>query len=119
MIIEIRTYTVKPGIRDRFISFIENKSGPVQRHNGIQLLGPFINVDDENSVVYLRGFTTLEERDRSRHSFYGGSEWQHELKSEAMAMIASYKVVIAESTAHAFTFDHYYLPIRRRAGCDQ
>ena len=105
MIIEIRTYTVKRGMRDRFIHFIENRSGPIQQRSGIQLLGPFADVNDEDSVVYLRGFRTHEERNRSRDSFYGGSEWQCELKWEAMTMLASYKVVIAESTAQTFTFE--------------
>jgi hypothetical protein len=105
MIIEIRTYRLKPGERERFIEFFERKSGPVQQSKGIKLFGPFVDLQNENVVVYLRGFATAEERNRVRALFYDGSEWKGELKAEARRMLEHCDVVLAEATSCAFSFE--------------
>jgi NIPSNAP len=106
MIIEIRIYQIKPGLRDRFLHFFKHESGPVQRSKGIQLLGPFIDLENENGVVYLRGFPgLLPERDRIRRLFYDGPEWKGGLKAEAMTMVDSCKVVLAKAEAEGLKFD--------------
>jgi len=105
MIVEIRTYTIKPGFRDRFLRFFEDKSRPLQESKGIKVLGPFIDLENENTVVCLRGFPSLQERERMRGLFYGGPEWKEELKAEAMAMLDSYSVVLAETAACKIKFD--------------
>lgn len=101
MIFEIRTYTTKPGLRDRFVEFLQNESAPVHQRVGIMLIGPFFDLENQNTVVCLRGFPNLEERERMRHSFYGGPEWKGGLKAKAMAMLDNYKVVLTEVRASA------------------
>lgn len=106
MIVEIRIYDVKPGLRDRFVHFLEHKSGPIQQSKGIQLFGPFIDLQNENTVVYLRGFRgSLEDRDRVRSLFYAGPEWRGGLKAEAAEMVESCKVILAHTTERAFEFN--------------
>jgi hypothetical protein len=105
VIVEIRIYKTKSGLRDRFIDFVEHKSGPIQRHKGIQLFGPFVDLENEDFVVYLRGFPNLEERDRLRALFYKGPEWRGGLKEEAITMVDSYKVVLTKTTAHPLSLD--------------
>ena len=105
MIIEIRTYHVRPGERDRFVHFFEHKSGPVQRSKGIKLFGPVVDLENENTVVYLRGFATLQERSRIRALFYEGPEWRNQLKAEARSMLQSCDVMLAATTSDMFNFD--------------
>jgi|ERR1700731_910974 len=105
MIVEIRTYEIKPGLRDRFVDFLRCKSGPVQKAKGIQLLGPFIDLENQNIVICLRGFPSREERDRMRAAFYCGPEWKTQLKAEAMTLVERHEVVVAETREHLFTFD--------------
>ncbi|MEY2579835.1 MAG: hypothetical protein QOI49_2659 [Verrucomicrobiota bacterium] len=107
MVVEIRTYQTKPGLRDCFADFITHKSGPVQRSKGIQLLGPFVALDNENAVICLRGFRNLRERHRLRGLFYEDPEWKGVLKAQALEVLDSYKVVLAETRTGTFKFDDY------------
>ena len=43
MIVEVRTYKVKAGVRDRFITFFENRAVPAQRAHGMTVVRPFLD----------------------------------------------------------------------------
>lgn len=105
MIVELRTYKIRPGFRERFLRFFQDSAGPVQRSKGMQLLGPFIDPSNEQNVFYLRGFRNGRERDRIRALFYQGSEWENELRTKAMALVESYSVVLGQTGARWFKFD--------------
>jgi hypothetical protein len=88
----------------RFIQFFEEKAGPLQQRNGIQVFGPFVDLDDADSFVWLRAFPGMRERDRMKNALYEGPEWKGGLEAEAMPMLEDYKSIITETTSHTFTF---------------
>jgi hypothetical protein len=45
MIIEMRTYTTKPGCRERFLQIFRENSMPLHAQIGMKLLGPFPSVE--------------------------------------------------------------------------
>lgn len=96
MIVEVRTYRIKPGKRDEFIKFFETRSIPALRAHGMQVLGPLLDLENPNRFVWLRGFPSLEDRDRMREAFYEGDLWKNELEAIAMPMLESYDVTICE-----------------------
>jgi heme-degrading monooxygenase HmoA len=96
MIVEVRTYKIKPGHRDEFITFFETRAVPAQRSLGIKLLGPLLDLENPDTFVFLRSFPSLDERDRMKSAFYDGDEWKRELEAIAMPMIESYTVVLSE-----------------------
>jgi hypothetical protein len=104
MIIEVRVYKTKPGLRSRFLQFFEEKAGPLQQRIGIQVFGPFIDLDDADSFVWLRAFPDMPERDRMKNALYEGPEWKGGLEAEAMPILEDYKSITTETTAHTFTF---------------
>lgn len=97
MIIEVRRYRVKPGLRDKFIRFFEERAAPVQRELGILIVGPMLDLEDPDVFVWLRGFASLAERDRLKSAFYDGDPWKSELESIAMPMLDTYEAVLTET----------------------
>jgi hypothetical protein len=99
MIIEVRTYTIKPGLRDRFIEFFEERAIPEQQAVGIRVFGPLLDTENPNVFLFLRSFPSLEERERMKNLFYDGPVWKNELEEIAMPMIEHYSSVLTETTS--------------------
>jgi hypothetical protein len=99
MIVEVRTYKIKPACRDEFIKFFETRAVPAQRALGMKIFGPLLDLENPDTFVWLRSFPSLDERDRMKSAFYDGDEWKRELEGIAMPMIESYAVVLSETSA--------------------
>jgi hypothetical protein len=55
MIIEMRTYKTKAGMRSRLIETIRTKSIPAHSEIGMIILGPFLSVEDPEYIfLYAR-----------------------------------------------------------------
>ncbi|MGD9560890.1 MAG: NIPSNAP family protein [Pyrinomonadaceae bacterium] len=104
MIVEVRSYRIKPGRREEFLKFFEERAVPAQRAFGIQVMGPLIDVENPNKFVWLRSFESLKARDEIKDAFYGGELWKNELEHIAMPMLDSYDVILCE-TAPGYVFD--------------
>ena len=104
MIVEVRSYRIKPGRRDEFIRFFETRSVPALRSHGMKILGPLLDLENPNKFVFLRAFPSMEERERMKNDFYEGDLWKNELEAIAMPMIDSYDVILCE-TSPGFVFD--------------
>ena len=98
MIVEVRSYRIKPGRRDEFIKLFESRAVPALREHGMKVLGPLLDVENPNKFVWLRTFPSLEERDRLKKEFYEGELWKNELESIAMPMLDSYDVILCETS---------------------
>ena len=98
MIVEVRSYRIKPGHRAEFIQLFETRAVPAQRALGIKILGPLIDLENPNKFVFLRSFPSLEERDRMKNAFYEGPLWKNELEAIAMPMLDSYDVILCETS---------------------
>ena len=98
MIVEVRSYRIKPGKRDEFIKLFETRAIPAQRTYGMKVTGPFLDVENPNKFVFLRSFPSLEERDRMKEAFYGGELWKNELEGLAMPLLDSYDVILCETS---------------------
>jgi hypothetical protein len=98
MIVEVRSYRIKPGKRDEFIKLFESRAIPALRKYGIRVVGPMLDVENPNKFVFLRSFPSLEERDRMKDAFYGGDLWKNELEGLAMPLLDSYDVILCETS---------------------
>lgn len=96
MIIEMRTYRIKPGKREAFLDVFRTKSVPAHREIGMTIAGPFLSVDDPDAFFFMRGFPDLESREPMKAKFYEGELWKRELESVLMPMIEQYDVVVVE-----------------------
>ncbi len=96
MIIEMRTYKTKPGMRSRFLEIFRSKSIPAHAEIGMRILGPFLSVEDANTFFFMRGFPDLASREPMKAQFYEGELWKRELESVLLPMLENYEVVVVE-----------------------
>jgi hypothetical protein len=96
MIIEMRTYKLKPGTRERFLEIFRTKSVPAHAEIGMKILGPFLSIEDPDTFFFMRGFPDLASRDPLKAQFYEGELWKKELENVLMPMIEKYDVVLVE-----------------------
>ena len=98
MIVEVRSYRIMAGRREEFIRLFETRAVPAQRALGMRIIGPFLDLENPHKFVFLRGFPSLEERDRMKEAFYEGPLWKDELEQVAMPLIESYDVTLCETS---------------------
>ena len=96
MIIEMRTYKLKPGCRERFLDIFRTKSMPAHDEIGMKILGPFLSIEDADTFFFMRGFPNLQSREPMKAKFYEGELWKRELESVLMPMIEKYDVVLVD-----------------------
>jgi NIPSNAP protein len=96
MIVEMRTYRTKPGMRAEFLRIFRAKSIPAHLEIGMKILGPFLSVDDPDTFFFMRGFTDLASREPMRARFYEGELWKNELQDVLLPMLERYDVVLVE-----------------------
>ena len=97
MIIEMRTYKIKPGLRTEFLEIFESKSLPEHKKIGMKILGPYLSVEDDNTFFFMRAFPDLASRDPMKAQLYEGKLWKEELEQKLMPMIDKYDVVVVEA----------------------
>jgi heme-degrading monooxygenase HmoA len=98
MIIEMRTYKIKPGQRSRFVEIFRSRSIPAHDEIGMKILGPFLSIEDPDTFFFMRGFPDLESREPMKAKFYEGELWKSELENILMPMIEKYDVVLVEDS---------------------
>jgi hypothetical protein len=96
MIVEMRTYRLKPGLRDRFLQVFRAQSIPEHRRLGMKISEPLLSVEDPDVFFFMRGFPDLPSREPLKASFYEGELWQRELEGVLMPMIDRYEVVVVD-----------------------
>jgi NIPSNAP len=96
MVIEMRTYKTKPGMRSRFLEIFRSKSVPKHAELGMRILGPFTSIEDPDVFFFMRGFPDLASREPMKASFYEGDLWKNELEHVLMPMLERYEAVLVE-----------------------
>src|SRR5262245_31189728 len=96
MIVEMRTYRTKPGLRSEFLRIFRTKSMPAHAEIGMKIVGPFLSVDDSDVFFFMRGFPDLASRDHMKTRFYEGQLWKTELEHVLLPMLDKYDVVVVE-----------------------
>jgi hypothetical protein len=96
MIIEMRTYKIKPGKRSEFLEIFRSKSIPAHADIGMKILGPFLSIEDPDTFFFMRGFPDLPSREPMKAKFYEGELWKRELEGILLPMIDKYEVVLVD-----------------------
>ncbi|MFZ0911426.1 MAG: NIPSNAP family protein [Candidatus Acidiferrales bacterium] len=96
MIVEMRTYKTKPGMRARFLEVFRTKSVPAHEKIGMKILGPFLSIEDPDTFFFMRGFPDLASREPMEARFYEGELWKAVLESVLMPMLEKYEVLLVD-----------------------
>jgi NIPSNAP len=103
-ILELRIYTLHPGMRDELIKLFEREFIETQEAVGIQVIGQFYDLDDPNQFVWLRGFNDMSARAGSLHAFYSGPIWKTHRDAANATMIDSDNVLLLRPAHSASGF---------------
>ncbi|CAN5472247.1 hypothetical protein BH09CHL1_BH09CHL1_29090 [soil metagenome] len=101
LVLEIRTYRIKPGMRDAFHHLVADESIPLVRAHGMRVVQFGPSLHDADSYVLMRAFTSLEQRTEQEDSFYGSDLWLEKYDARVMAMIDSYLTTVIEVSEDA------------------
>lgn len=101
-VIEIRSYTLKPGTRDEFHKVFVERSLPMVLRWKIDVLGYGPSLQEDSSYYLVRGYKSLEERAKIEDAFYGSDEWKKGPREAIVSKIINYTTVIlpADSIIH-------------------
>jgi hypothetical protein len=97
MIIEMRTYKIKPGLRAEFLKTFESKVRPEHEKIGMKILGPFLSVEDADTFFWMRAFPDRKSRETMRDQFYEGKLFKEDLEKNHVPMLEKYDVVVVEA----------------------
>lgn len=75
-VLELRNYVLKPGQRDKFISYFEANFVDSQNALGGYILGQFTVKDADDNFFWIRGFNDMASRSRYLPEFYRGAFWK-------------------------------------------
>ncbi len=99
-VVELRQYLLKPGRRDEFIALFEEQFIEGQERYGMRIIGQFRTCSDPDQFVWLRGFPTMETRQKALEGFYSSPIWQAH-RQLANDMIVDVDHVLLLKPAHA------------------
>src|SRR4051812_48777675 len=76
MIVELRQYTLVPGMRDVLVEVFDREFVESQEALGMRILGTFRDLDREDRFVWLRAFEDMASRLEGLTAFYSGPVWK-------------------------------------------
>jgi ketosteroid isomerase-like protein len=92
--LEIRVYTLKPGVRDAFHARFIRDSLPLLRRAGIDVVAFGPSQHDGDSYFLMRSFPGVAERDRVEQTFYDSREWREGPREAVLAAIDTYSTAL-------------------------
>src|SRR5881396_4339765 len=73
-VVELRQYTLHPGMRDTLIELFDREFVEPQEALGMKVIGQFRDLERPDRFVWLRGFSDMPSRKQMLADFYGGPE---------------------------------------------
>jgi len=93
-VVELRQYTLEPGMRDVLIDLFEQQFIETQEAAGMTVIGTFRDMDNPDRYVWLRGFADMPTRARALQEFYGGPVWKAHREAANATIIDSDNVLL-------------------------
>ena len=88
-VVDLRQYTLHPGLRDTLIDVFDEYFVEGQEAAGMHIVGQFRDLDDPDRFVWIRGFTGMPERAEALNAFYYGPVWREHAATANKTMIDS------------------------------
>lgn len=93
-VVEIRSYNLKPGTRERFHALFLREALPMLRRWKVDVIGYGPSLHDADSYFLIRGFPGVADRQTAEDAFYGSDEWRKGPRDAVLADIVSYTTVV-------------------------
>jgi hypothetical protein len=94
--VEIRSYNLKPGTRDRLHQMMVEQSLPMLARWDVDVVACGPSLHDQDSYYLMRAYASLAAREQSQDAFYSSDEWRSGPREPILALIESYASVVIE-----------------------
>ena len=94
--VEIRSYNLKPGTRDRFHQLFLKEALPMLNRWKVDVVAYGPSLHDRDSYFLMRAFEGVEQRQTSEDAFYGSEEWIKGPRERVLADIDSYTTIVIQ-----------------------
>jgi hypothetical protein len=94
--IEIRSYSLKPGTREKFHRLFLEEAFPMLQRWNVDVVASGPSLHDPDSYFLMRRFDSLAQREESENAFYGSDEWKQGPRESIIALIDSYTEIVLE-----------------------
>ena len=95
-VVEIRSYNLKPGTRDRFHELFLKEALPMLKRWKVDVIAHGPSLHDQDSYFLIRGFNGVDIRQKEEDAFYGSDEWIKGPRERVLADIDSYTTIVIE-----------------------
>lgn len=93
-VVEIRSYTLKPGARPEFDRLVLEQSLPMLARWKVDVVAYGVSLHDDRSCYLIRAYDSLEQRQESQDAFYSSAEWKQGPRDAILALIESYSTFV-------------------------
>jgi hypothetical protein len=100
MILEIRTYRLRPGTGAEFVRVMQEESVPLLERFGVRVVdcGHSLVAEEGHEEAYLiRAFESLPDRDSQEAAFYGSEAWRSGPREAIVSRIESSHTIVVEA----------------------
>ena len=97
--VEIRTYNLKPGSRERFARIAGEQVMPMLARWGTDVVRHGPSAHDEDTYFLIRTYASLDDRQRRQDAFYGSDEWVHGPRASILGLIRNFTSLVLELDA--------------------
>ncbi len=94
MFFELREYRTQPGQRENWVRFMEETIIPFQTGKGMVIVGSFVGEEENDLYIWVRRFTSEEERERLYEAVYESDTWKDEIAPQIPDMMQRGKIVV-------------------------
>jgi hypothetical protein len=93
-VLEVRSYNLKAGTRDRFHGLFLGRALPLLKKWKVDVVAFGPSLHDRDSWMLMRAFDSLDDRTRIEDAFYGSDEWRNGPRADILAAIESYTTIV-------------------------
>ena len=93
-VVEIRSYNLNPGTRDRFQDTFLKEALPMLKRWKVDVVAYGPSRHDNDSWFLMRAFDSVDARQKDEDAFYGSEEWRQGPRERILADIVSYTTVV-------------------------
>jgi len=95
-IIEIRSYSLKPGTRDAYHQIVLDEALPLLRKWKMDVVAFGASPHNADSYYLIRAFADVDDMNRQEEAFYGSDEWKQGPREAIVSKIETYTSIVIE-----------------------
>lgn len=95
-VVEVRSYNLKPGTRDRFQETFLKEALPMLKRWKVDVVAYGPSRHDTDSWFLMRAFDSVDQRQKDEDAFYGSEEWKQGPRERILADIVSYTTIVID-----------------------